>query len=69
MLDESEVVTDDVPLSRLEGRRAAFLGRLGGMNRREAQVLLRQHGAVVVGLEDPHVDLVVLGAEQLPLDI
>lgn len=50
-----------------EGKRVAFVGRMGGMNRREAANLLRSYGAVVVELEAPRLDWVVIGAEESPL--
>ena len=54
--------------SFLCGRHVAFVGKLGGMNRREASQLARQRGATPVELDDPDVDLVVIGADELPLD-
>ncbi len=51
----------------LAGRRVVFLGRLGGMNRREAQQLVRAHGGVAVDKLDPRVDLIVIGADELPV--
>ena len=48
------------------GQRVAFVGKLGGVSKREAQRLVRDHQGtpVEVGAHDP--DLVVVGAEQLP---
>ena len=54
--------------SFLCGRHVAFVGKLGGMNRREASQLARQRGGTPVALGDPDVDLVVIGADELPLD-
>jgi tetratricopeptide (TPR) repeat protein len=58
----------------LAGRRVAFVGKLGGMTRREAQQLVRQQGGVPVdsqvgGQGGGHggVDLIVVGADELPL--
>lgn len=56
------------PAMPLEGRHVWFAGKLGGLSRREALQLVRQQGGV------PHdefdlglVDLVVIGADELPL--
>ncbi|MGE3778426.1 MAG: hypothetical protein AB7F89_14665, partial [Pirellulaceae bacterium] len=51
----------------LAGKRIAFLGRLGGLNRRDATQLARRCGAVPV---DRPVDaqVVVIGADELPLE-
>lgn len=51
----------------LSGRRITIVGRLGGMNRREASNLLRSYGAVVVESESAAVDWIVIGAEESPL--
>jgi tetratricopeptide (TPR) repeat protein len=45
----------------------AFAGKLGGLNRREAQQLVRRQGGVPVDRVGPAVDLVVIGADVLPL--
>lgn len=51
----------------LAGRRVAFLGKLGGVTKREAQRLVRQQGGTP--LDDPShgADLIVIGADELPL--
>lgn len=51
----------------LAGKRVAFIGKLGGVNRREAQQLVRREGGVVVDRTDESVNLVVIGAEEFPL--
>jgi tetratricopeptide (TPR) repeat protein len=51
----------------LAGRRIAFVGKLGGLTKRDAQRLLREHGAIPVEKSDDHVDLIVVGADELPL--
>ncbi|MEM9364658.1 MAG: MerR family DNA-binding transcriptional regulator [Planctomycetota bacterium] len=51
----------------LAGRRLALVGRLGGMNRREAANLIRSYGGSVVDRDSDHVDWIVIGAEELPL--
>lgn len=53
--------------SPLAGKRIALIGKLGGMNRREASNLLRSYSASVVDLEAPEIDWVVIGAEESPL--
>lgn len=52
----------------LQGLRVAFVGRLGGTTRREAQGLVREQGGMPVENVSGEVDLVVVGAEELPLD-
>ena len=54
-------------IQSLRGRRITIVGRLGGMNRREASNLLRSYGAVVVESESAAVDWIVIGAEESPL--
>jgi tetratricopeptide (TPR) repeat protein len=53
---------------RFRGLRIAFAGKLGGLTKREAMALVRQHGGVPVDGVGESVDLLVIGAEQLPLD-
>ena len=48
--------------------RIAFAGKLGGMTKREAQNLVRDHGGIPVDQLSAEVDLVVIGADELPLD-
>lgn len=56
------------PVASLEGRHVWFAGRLGGLSRREALHLVRQHGGVPHDMFDvDQVDLVVIGADELPL--
>ncbi|MBC8874118.1 MAG: tetratricopeptide repeat protein [Planctomycetes bacterium] len=49
------------------GKRVAFVGKLGGVTRREAQQLVRQQGGVPIDKPGHDVDLVVIGADELPL--
>jgi len=53
----------------LAGRRVAIIGRLGGMNRRDAMQSIRDHGGVPIdrGLKD--ADIVVIGGDQLAVDV
>ncbi len=59
---------DNVGTVSLFGQRVAFVGRLAGMSKRDAQKLLRERGAVVVETADEAIDLVVLGEESWPLE-
>jgi tetratricopeptide (TPR) repeat protein len=59
--------TANSDLSPLAGKRVAFVGKLGGVTKREAQQLVRQHGGTPVELDASDVDLVVIGADELPL--
>jgi tetratricopeptide (TPR) repeat protein len=45
----------------------AFAGKLGGLNKREALALVRQHGGMPLDRVDGSADLLVIGADQLPL--
>ena len=50
----------------LKDCRVAFVGKLGGMNRRDAKRLVRERGGVVVEqLRADNANLVVIGAEQM----
>jgi tetratricopeptide (TPR) repeat protein len=51
----------------IEGRKVAFVGKLGSMNRRDARELVRKHGGIPVDRVDTHVDLIVIGADELPI--
>lgn len=53
--------------SSLEGLRVAFAGKLGGLTRREAQQLVRDQGGIPVNKCSVAVDLIVIGADELPL--
>jgi len=63
--------TTDPAENTLAGRRVALLGKLGGVNRRQAQAIIREHGGVVVPSnaddERESIDLVVIGADELPV--
>ena len=56
------------PTAELSGCCVLFAGRLGGMPRREAQRLVRQHAGNVSDRFDPSVNLIVVGEHDLPLD-
>src|SRR4051812_20164243 len=51
----------------LAGQRVALVGRLGGMSKREAQQLVRQHGGSVAERADASTTLLVVGERELPL--
>jgi tetratricopeptide (TPR) repeat protein len=48
----------------LAGQRVAFVGRLGGVNRRQAAQLVRKLGGVPLEKADPTTNILVLGAEE-----
>ena len=52
----------------VRGKRVGFVGKLGGMNRREAFRLVRQGGGIPVEQIDDRADIVVIGADELPID-
>ena len=52
----------------IHNRRIGFIGKLGGMNRKELKKLVREHGGTVADVLDATVDLVVLGEEILATD-
>jgi tetratricopeptide (TPR) repeat protein len=56
------------PSDAFKSLRIAFAGKLGGMTKREAQNLVRDHGGTPVDPLSADVDLVVIGADELPLD-
>ena len=41
------------------------MGKLGGVTKREAQQLVRQHGGTAVDKPSPEADLIVIGADEL----
>lgn len=52
----------------IQDRRIAFVGKLGSMNRRQARELVREHGGIMVDRVDETVNLIVIGADELPID-
>jgi len=58
----------DSAAAAIAQQRVAFVGKLGGMNRREARELVRSHGGTMVERVDRSVDLIVIGADVDPLD-
>jgi tetratricopeptide (TPR) repeat protein len=59
---------DGVDPGFIRGRRLAFVGKLGGINRREANRLVLDCGGSVSDAVDSSVELVIIGANELPLD-
>ncbi|MEC9093158.1 MAG: tetratricopeptide repeat protein [Planctomycetota bacterium] len=51
----------------LQNRLVAFCGKLGGVSKREANRLVKNCGGTPVDLENEQLDLVVLGADELPI--
>lgn len=65
----SALAIDNSPEQFLADKRVVFVGKLGGMTRREAYALVRQHGGTPVErMRETNLDLVVIGAEELPID-
>ena len=63
-LDSDIRMITDSPIA---SHRIAFIGKLGSMNRREARDLVRRHNVTMVDRVDDTVDLIVIGADVLPL--
>jgi tetratricopeptide (TPR) repeat protein len=63
---ETEPITEpqDQPL---QGKRIAFVGKLGGVTKKEVQRLVRNGGGVPVDQPSCDADYIVVGADQLPL--
>lgn len=55
------------PPVRLTGQRVALVGKLSSMSKRDAQQLLRQHGATVLERPDGSATLIVVGDEAVSL--
>lgn len=53
-------------VSTISGMRVAFVGKLGGLNRREARKFVRDQGAVMVDAPSAGANLIVIGADELP---
>jgi len=66
-ISEYREAVEDSDGDPVAGRRITIVGRLGGMNRREAGNLLRSYGAIIVESETTPVDWIVIGAEESPL--
>ena len=64
----SEVNSSPAAVKLLSGQRVAFVGKLGGLTKREAAALVRQHGGVPVDRPSDAETLIVIGAGELLLD-
>ncbi len=62
-----ESATSHETESTLAGARIAFVGRLAGMNRKEATATVRRHGGQVQDRIDTKLDLIVVSDNELPL--
>ena len=62
----SSVIHNEIG-SWLQGKRVAFVGKLGGVTRTEAQQVVREQGGLPVSRCSDAVDLIVIGADELPL--
>ncbi len=51
----------------LHGKRIYFIGKMGGVTKREAQKIVRDLGGLPVTKCDATVDLIVVGGDELPL--
>ena len=65
---QTESLTNISNESSIAKQRVAFVGKLGGMNRKEAKEIVKLQGGTVVDRVDKTVDIIVIGADALPLD-
>ena len=54
--------------SILRGKRLVFVGKMGALTRKEAMQLARDHGATPLERPQEVIDLVVIGADELPAE-
>lgn len=69
MTESTEIDTNtETALSEslLSDKRIAFVGKLGGVNRKEAQQIVKRHGGILATVGEP-LDWIVVGADELPL--
>ena len=52
----------------LSGKRVCFVGKLGGMTKRDANQLIRQQGGLLAEWPSDNADVIVIGADEMPLD-
>ena len=64
---DDDSVAPSQSATSLAGQRVAFVGKLGAVTRREAHRLVAEQGGIAVDDASQLPDLVVLGAEELPL--
>ena len=55
-------------VSILIDKRIAFVGKLGALSRKEAMQLVRDHGGIPLERVSNDVDLVIIGADELPAE-
>ncbi len=68
-MDELTIATEQEHAgAALQGLRIAFVGKLGGVNRKQARALVRRLGGTMVDRLEPGVDWVVVGADVIPLE-
>ena len=65
--EEEPFREDDLEVNSIAGKRVALLGRFGGMNQREAGLVLRSYDAIIVPSNANAIDWVVVGANESPL--
>ncbi|MEM9585872.1 MAG: tetratricopeptide repeat protein [Planctomycetota bacterium] len=65
--DAGDAAVEDDMGSAIRGKRIALMGRMGGMNRREASNLIRSYQGQIVDASAESVDWIVIGAEEPPL--
>lgn len=65
-IDHQPTDSADFTASPIHGMRVAFVGKLGGLNRREARKFVRDQGAVMVDSPSAGANLIVIGADELP---
>ena len=58
---------DTEAVQPLHGKRICFIGKMGGVSKREAQKIVRDLGGLPVSKCDCTVDIIVIGADELPL--
>ncbi|QDV13161.1 DNA ligase [Rosistilla oblonga] len=68
-LADDETLSPEPPSedSPIKGKRIAFAGKLGGLSRRDAMRLIREHSGIACDQPSMAVDIVVIGAEESPL--
>ncbi len=64
-VDQPPAKSSDSANSKIGGLRVAFVGKLGGLNRREARKFVREQGAIMVDTPSD-ANLIVIGADELP---
>lgn len=64
-IDQTSSTPNHIAKSDIDGLRVAFVGKLGGLNRREARKFVREQGAVMVDTPSD-ASLIVIGADELP---